>query len=396
MDETIGAPRRAGSVPARCKARSGRVRRAILWAHRWLGLIGGAVVVLIGLTGSFIVFYREIDVALNPALYAPAGPDQRVTVTEVMRAAAAADTAPISTILAPDRTWPVWVVIHTHETQRGRYPNRWTTMVDPSNGKVLGRRDYVNAFALKVYRFHYTLLLYEWWGKELVGLVGFMLLGLALSGLFLWWPRSGRFWRSVTVRTDVSRLRFVCDLHAATGFWALLALTGIAITGVGIIFSDVVRPIVALVSQPTPDPGPHIDMPPATGTPLLSPDAIMQSAEAAKPGRAVAMLNPPTETRNTWRVQFRADGADPAVRARGAIWLDPWNGAVVHDRTSSAMTMGDRYLAEQLWLHNGAAFGLAGRLLVFAAGFAPLVLFISGWIVWLKKRPGRIRASSLV
>ena len=375
---------------------TGRARRGLLWAHRWLGLLGGIVVVLIGLTGSFIVFYREIDAALNPALYTPAGREREATLSEVMRAAAAADPAPIATILAPDRTWPVWVVIHAHETAKGRYPNRWTTMVDPSNGKVLGRRDYINAFSLKVYRLHYTLLLYEWWGKELVGVVGFMLLGLAMSGLILWWPRPGRFWRSVSVRKDVSLLRFVFDLHGTAGFWALLALTVISMTGVGIIFPDVVRPIVGLVSQPTADPSPRIEAPPPTGTPPLSPDAIMRSAQAAKPGMAVAMLSPPTETRNTWRVQFRAAGADPAVRARGAIWLDPWSGAVVHDRTSAAMSMGDRYLAEQLWIHNGATFGLIGRLFVFATGFAPLALFISGAIMWLKKRPGRIRTGRRV
>lgn len=343
---------------------------------------------LIGLTGSFIVFYREIDAALNPALYTPATPEQRVVLSEVIGAAAAVDAAPISTILVPDRTWPVWVVIHAHETQRGHYPNRWTTMVDPSNGKVLGRRDYINAFALKVYRLHYTLLLYEWWGRELVGVAGFMLLGLTASGLLLWWPKPGRFWRSISVRRDVSLLRFAFDVHGATGFWALFVLLGLSITGIGLAFPDVVRPIVGVLSQPTPDPSPRIATPPPAGTPMLSPDAIMRRAEEAKPGRAVAMLNPPSEARNTWRVQFRPEGADPAVRARGAIWLDPWSGAVVNDRTSDAMSLGDRYVAEQLWLHNGATFGLPGRLLVFAAGFAPLVLFISGAIMWLKKRRG--------
>lgn len=374
----------------------GHVRRWLLWGHRWFGLIGGILLVLIGITGSFIVFYREIDAALNPALYTPAGPQQMVTLSEVMRIAAAADSAPISTILAPDRTWPVWVVIHTHETQRGRFPNRWTTMVDPSNGKLLGRRDYVNAFALKVYRLHYTLLLYEWWGKELVGVVGFLMLGLAMSGLVLWWPRPGRFWRSVSVRKNVSLLRFVLDLHSAAGFWALFALLMISITGIGIIFPDVVRPIVGLLSQPTPDPSPQVETPLPAGTPLLSPDAMMRSAQAAKPGRTVAILNPPTEARNTWRVQFRAKGADPAVRARGAIWLDPWTGSVVLDRASGSMSMGDRYLAEQLWLHNGAAFGLPGRVLVFIAGFAPLALFISGVMMWLKRRSGGTRTDRLV
>jgi len=295
----------------------GRARHALLWAHRWLGLIGGIVVVLIGLTGSFIVFYREIDVALNPALYTPAGPEQKIALSKVMRAAAAADPAPIATILAPDRTWPVWIVIHTHETAPGRYPSRWTTMVDPSKGTVLGRRDYVNAFALKIYRLHYTLLLYEWWGKELVGVAGFVLLGLAISGLVLWWPRPGLFWRSVSVRKNVSLLRLVLDVHGATGFWALFVLLGISITGVGLVFPDLVRPIVSVLSQPTPDPSRGVGMPPPAGTPLLSADAIAQIAQAAKPGLAIAMFNPPTATRNVWRVQFRPDGADPAVRTRG-------------------------------------------------------------------------------
>jgi uncharacterized iron-regulated membrane protein len=372
--------------PSRFVPRSIHIRRAFMWAHRWLGLIGGVAVVLMGLTGSFIVFYREIDAALNPALYAPAAPEQRVSLTEVMRIAATVDTAPIFTILAPDRIWPVWIVIHAHESGKGRYPNLWTTMVDPSNGKVLGRRDYTNAFALAVYRLHYTLLLYEWWGQELVGVVGVALLGLTLSGLYVWWPRQGRFWRSMSLRKGVSPLRFAVDVHNMLGFWASIALIMISITGIGIVFPDAVRPVLGLLSRATPYPSPRIETPPPQGTPLLPADAIMWIAQAAKPALAVAMLNPPTETRNTWRVLFRPRDADPAVRSRGAIWLDPWSGAVVHDRTADAMSMGDRYMTEQLWFHNGATFGLCGRVLMCAAGFTPLFLFISGGTMWLKKR----------
>ena len=118
------------------------MRRAFMWAHRWLGLIAGIVVVLLGLTGSFNVFYREIDAALNPTLYTPAGPEQSINLTEVVRAAAAADPAPIFAIVAPDNVWPVWVVMHTHEGPKDRFPNLWTTMIDPSNGRVLGQREY--------------------------------------------------------------------------------------------------------------------------------------------------------------------------------------------------------------------------------------------------------------
>lgn len=78
-----------------------------MWLHRWLGLSFGAAIVLIGVTGSFNVYYREIDSVLNAALYTPCGPERRATLAEVMQAAAAADSAPITSVIAPDRTWPV-------------------------------------------------------------------------------------------------------------------------------------------------------------------------------------------------------------------------------------------------------------------------------------------------
>lgn len=116
---------------------------------------------------------------------------------------------------------------------------------------------------------------------------------------------------------------------------------------------------------------------------------IVAIAQAAQPRRTIAVLNPPDRLRNTWRILFRPPDADPALRSRGAIWLDPWTGALVHDRMPEAMAMGDRYMTEQLWLHNGATFGLFGRLIIFASGFVPLVLFVTGFVVWRGKQRAR-------
>ena len=45
-----------------------KARKAWLASHRWLGLVLGAFFVLLGLTGSLLVFYTELDTALNPAV----------------------------------------------------------------------------------------------------------------------------------------------------------------------------------------------------------------------------------------------------------------------------------------------------------------------------------------
>ncbi|WP_152343903.1 PepSY-associated TM helix domain-containing protein [Afipia birgiae] len=361
-----------------------RTRFVLLRLHRWLGLGIGILLVLIGLTGSFNVFYREIDAALNPVLYSPAGPERDASIDDVLSAAAEADSARIAAILAPDRVWPVWVVMHIHRGEEGSYPARWTTMVDPSNGRVLGRRDYTNSFAFTIYRLHYTLLLYPWWGRELVGVIGIGLLCSALSGLYLWWPRNGRFWRSVSLRKGASPRRRLIDLHNAAGFWAMPALIVLAVTGIGTVFPNVVRPLVGLVSTATPYPAPTVTAP--VGAQPLPASRIVAIARAAQPERVIAVLNPPDGLRNTWRVLFRPPHADPALRSRGGIWLDPWTGTLVHDRTPDSMAMGDRYITEQLWLHNGATFGLFGRLIIFASGLVPLALFATGWAVWSDRR----------
>ena len=53
-----------------------RLRRMVRKLHLWLGLVIGGLFVLLGLTGSVLVFYPEIDALLHPEirLEALAGP----------------------------------------------------------------------------------------------------------------------------------------------------------------------------------------------------------------------------------------------------------------------------------------------------------------------------------
>jgi uncharacterized iron-regulated membrane protein len=45
-------------------------------------------------------------------------------------------------------------------------------------------------------------------------------------------------------------------------------------------------------------------------------------------------------------------------------------------------------------LHNGEAFGLTGRILVFLSGLLPLVLFITGFLRWRHKRHAKAQMAS--
>jgi uncharacterized iron-regulated membrane protein len=72
--------------------------------------------------------------------------------------------------------------------------------------------------------------------------------------------------------------------------------------------------------------------------------------------------------------------------------VDRHTGAVRTTRTWADMTAADRFLDWQLPLHNGEAFGLIGRLIVFVTGLLPLALLVTGFLIWRhKRRAARLR-----
>lgn len=71
--------------------------------------------------------------------------------------------------------------------------------------------------------------------------------------------------------------------------------------------------------------------------------------------------------------------------------IDQYTGSVVAVRDPRQLTAGDHFVAWQFPLHNGEAFGLAGRLIVFASGVAPAVLYVTGVLLWWRRRRPRHR-----
>jgi uncharacterized iron-regulated membrane protein len=67
---------------------------------------------------------------------------------------------------------------------------------------------------------------------------------------------------------------------------------------------------------------------------------------------------------------------------------------VLHVRERRSLPAGEAFLHWQFPLHNGEAFGLPGRLLVFVAGLMPLVLACTGALIWWQRRRGRHRIAA--
>ena len=68
------------------------------------------------------------------------------------------------------------------------------------------------------------------------------------------------------------------------------------------------------------------------------------------------------------------------------VWIDQYSGELLAVRDWKQFTAGETFVAWMFPLHNGEAFGLPGRWIVFLIGFVPSVLYVTALRMWWLKR----------
>lgn len=196
--------------------------------HLWLGLLSGAVVLVVALTGSLLVFEKELDEWANQDFYfAPAPGGQRLTIDSLMHRVQAAD--------------PALRISEVEEVQNGQLRNvlvsgqkdghTWIAAVNPYTGEVVRTVRHDQRFFTIVLHLHRYLLAGET-GKAVTGVCCLIFLVLLVTGIVLWWPKRIRQLKQrLQVKWSGSRKRLNWDLHAVGGFYAYLVLFVIALTG---------------------------------------------------------------------------------------------------------------------------------------------------------------------
>ncbi len=371
------------------QVRGDRLRRAVRTLHLWLGLGIGGLLVLLGLTGSVLVFYPELDALLHPAIRAEASapvagePDWDRTLATVRKA-------------YPDKQGP-WRFEVTGEA--GAIPARYynpperaghafrpmMVWISPDGGQVL-RRDYWGEYAMTfIYDLHYQLLLGET-GGTVLGWLGFVLLALLLSGLWAWWPK-GSWKKALRFKRGAHPQRSLRDWHKLTGLSGLLFLLILTVTGIMLALPEESDTALVAVGLPV-DAMPHVHPVTVPSAEPVSVAQIVRAGRAALPQARLSWIETPPAEGGHFRLRMQAPG-DPSFRfPHSYVWVDSNSGEVVavHDmRQAQAGSMVNNWLHP---LHEGSAGGLAGRILVALCGLLPGVLFVTGALRWRSRRRG--------
>lgn len=374
-------------MPAAVPVRSARRRWRALWldVHLYLGLSVGFVFALLGATGALLVFYVEIDTALNPPP-AATGPGPARAHEDVFRALRQAHPA-------RDRAWRLEMPLDPGRPVTARYyrtPEKahvgfapLIVRVDPVSLAVDEGRFWGDFAMTWIYDLHYTLLL-DRTGRTVLGITGLVLLLSFGTGLWLWWPTPGR-WRSAwRWKRGAGSARRVYDLHTLTGIYAFGVLGVIAVTGVMLEVPAWVNPWIERLSPLRPPPayqsrfdGPEV---------RISVDDAVRAGRERFPGAELRWIETPDGPAGAYRINLYQPGEPGRRFPKTNVWVDQYTGRVLGVRDPREDGAGDTLLAWLHPLHSGEAFGLPGRLVVLVSGLAPLMLLATGWLRWRQKR----------
>ena len=360
------------------------MRKLLFNLHLYLALLASVFVIILGITGSIMAFEPELDHLLHRKLaYVTPGP-HALPLAEIGAAVAKRFPGePIDAyVLSTSPNLSYQVVL---DTSGFVYVNQYT-------GEILGVRPDQMEFLDYVHQLHLRLLWRgqrdekdEGPGKQIMSWTGVVIIFLALSGLYLWWPRK----RFLIKRGSTGRL-FWFDLHNMVGVFSLLFLLALAVTGVMMGFEGTVNPWLYRITGSQPSQPPRKFPAPPAGANLIPVDQAIEMARSVLPGATPFMINVP-EPGGAYLIRLRyPDDRTPGGRSR--IILDQYSGQVLFAESSHTAPAGTRIANGNRALHTGDILGIPSKTVMSLASLLLVVQAISGIVMWWK----RIRAKPLV
>ncbi len=366
-----------------------RLRRLCSTVHLWVGLTLGALLVVLSVTGSALVFRHEVDRALNPALLRVEPEGERAPLGAVLGAVRGAvpESPPHLLRLPRDAEAPheVWLADDRH------------VYVDPYRGTVLGVRGDREGVMNALFALHAEFLGGEAGGR-VVGGVGLLTLLLGVTGLILWWPARltvGRLKKVLQIATAHGPWRVNYDLHRAGGFYTSGFLAVVAVTGAALVFyAEAGTALHAVTGAPAPPPPPPVPAAEGPAPPEVL-DAALATAQRALPAGVPTFLTLPPDGGSPLAVRLRTPG-EWHPNGRSYVYLGPADGRVLRVDDAREAPGASRAMHAAYPLHIGA-FGPARdvvRALYVVLGLAPAILSVTGTLIWFRrwrKRNRRVR-----
>ena len=380
-----------------------KLRSVLFWLHLACGVVAGAVILIMSVTGVLLTYQRQITAWADMRGYhreAPPPEVQRLPADAMLANIKRAhpDVSPTAILIRSDRTAPASVTIGA-----GRQ-----MFVNPYTGELLGEGN-----GQGVRDFFRTMV--EWHryvamsgpsrptGRAITGASNLMFLFIVVSGLFLWWPRTWTWSaiRNITwFRRGLPGKARDFNWHNTIGFWSAVPLAIIVAGGVVISYPWATALVYRAYGEQPPAPagaaagrgaGPargggaggareggaaadgrrRQQAPEEPGAPI---DTLIARAESQVTGwKTISVALPAANAPRVVLTLDAGDGGQPHKRA--TLTLNRHTAEVERWEPYSAQSAGRRARTWLRFAHTGEVYGLPGQTVagIVTGGGAVLV-----------------------
>ncbi len=375
------------------------LHKIIFWSHLLAGVIGGTVIFIMSATGVILMYehqlveYAERDVRL---VVPPAANAQRISLDELVAKARAQNP----------KAQPTGVVLRNEPTASVAvgFGREGATYVNPYTGAILGSESKLHDW------FHDVVDWHRWLGTEgegrvtaraITGACNLAFFWLALTGVYLWWPRSWH-WRglkpSLLFNFHLRGKARDWNWHNVIGFWSSSVLIILTLTAAVMSYpwaNDLLYTLTG--SEPPPRaqaPGPAAQAQQRRGAgtearerkPMASFDAFLARADQQAPGWIMMMMRLPPRGDGPVTVLIQEPTA-PHIFARSQLALNRSSAEVIKWEPYAAASPGRKLRVWVRGLHTGEALGFAGQTVAGLASLGGCFLVWTGFaMAWRRFR----------
>ena len=410
-------------------------RKILFWLHLIAGIVAGIVILIMSVTGAAIAFEKDIVAKAEQEVrkvVAPAPGAARLELDELLSRAKekAFGARPSAVTVFAD---PQAAVSMSFGRTNAFYANPYTGELSEQGAK--GTRAFM----------HFMTDWHRWLGqhgdgravgKAMTGACNVAFLFLAVSGIYLWWPRKWS-WTAlkgiVLFNAKLSGKARDWNWHNVIGIWSAPVLVILTATAMVISYkwaSDLVYTVTGNTPPAAAGPGgmsgATVEVPqPAPGTKPLSHEALVAAVGKEVPNWeqiSIRFSGGPGQDQGQRGGERRPEGAPRAERtersgeARGerreggegrsapqpvsvsvreingwplfasiTLSVDPFTGAVLKKESYADYNTGRKVRTWMRFLHTGEALGIFGKLIAALASLGGAVLVWTGFALGIRR-----------
>lgn len=365
-------------------------RKSIFWLHLVLGVVGGVVIFIMCVTGAALSFEKNIlEMVESDQRRVPVGDVQlppSVLVARVLEEKPNARPASLASQNDPAAAMTVSL---------GR---EGSVFVDPYTGAITGE----GSKATRAF-FGFMTDLHRWLvmsgdgrpiGKAITGACNLMFLGIAITGIYVWFPRNIT-WKRLRPRTwfrknSTAKAREL-NWHTTIGFWSSLVLVVLTVTAAVISYQWAGNLVYTLTGNEVPKQSPPANAsqtPPPPFTVPANIDILWSTAASQSPTwKSISLRLPVTK-----EAGFTIDeGKDWNIFGRASLTLDAANASVVKWEPYAEKNSASQIRTWMRFTHTGESFGIVGQIIGFIACIGGAFLTYTGFALAFRRLAAFIR-----